>query len=583
MSENIRNNVIRSSKISDLTSKIREAENDLFFSRALKKNELGNNIMQLGRSSSKRISDTDEISELQLLRIKQIETAQRLKETLRRNVDLMTELQKARGIVRSLEKKVNSLESSIELKEASQSVCLKCSKQEEEINKLKLHILELNESFQKRWDGTQKELLQAKQSLANVSNKLFESINNSTYLVDNNSRTINSNPVIGIENRQSYHKFQNRVIPIQSNNHNSISTVNQSPSTIRFSRPSSKNDSETTFNNYDITDKLKTHNLCDSSSFIPKNFPKKNEAFGINTKNKFVRPHSENNLKCSSTNIRPFLSNDLHSITGNNSYKSYTSRIFQEQIPLIKNLDSIAIGPDQNGSNLLLTKFSNENDIVNTVSQEAYTASHLLNVYPNNYSSVLRGYNKNNIQTINYPINNDTINSFANINNQQLFGDNNVSLSDKLIDVIPKNLDSFGDFMNNSNLCLLGEDNGNKHFDSSPKFSIVPQETKQPQISQTNIDDTRTEYPSPNLNETQGEFDIESNTYGNIRRTLEELKKTQDQRVQQLKDDREKLLRAVLSDLQEMKDFQSNINGSRIEKESFLRNEQKGFFSLEQK
>ncbi|KAH8739591.1 hypothetical protein FG386_001148 [Cryptosporidium ryanae] len=579
MSENLRGNVIRSSKISDLTSKIKEAENDLFFSKGImkKENELGNYVSHLSRQSTKKITETDEISELQLLRIKQIETAQRLKETLRRNVDLMTELQKARVIVRSLEKKINSLESSIESKEISQFMCPKCLKQEEEINKLKLHILELNDSFQKRWDDTQKELFEAKQSLVNVSNKLFESINSDTYQVD-------SNPVIvGTENRQHDNKFQNREISIAtSNNYNP--SVNQSPLTVRFSRSTSRNDTETNFHNYNVTNNLKIPSIYDSSSFISRNLPKKNnEVFQVES-SRFVRPQSENSFKYSTTNIKPLLSKEFNSNPSYNFQRLYGNGTFHEQMPSIKNIDPISIVSDRSDANPLRSKFQSDN-VANTNNQVYDVSPNLLNIYPNNYStSVLHGYNKNNIQTIQYPTN-CGINSYINPNNNQLFKDNNTHLNNKLVNDLPnQNSDSF-DFRNKSSFCLSVDNNINTFFDnSSPKLSLIQEETKQPQILQTTFDDTRTEYPSsPNRNETQTDFDIENNTYGNIRRTLEELKKTQDQRVQQLKDDREKLLRAVLNDLQEMKDFQSNVNSSKVEKEPKIRNEQKGYFSLEQK
>ena len=126
--------------------------------------------------------------------------------------------------------------------------------------------------------------------------------------------------------------------------------------------------------------------------------------------------------------------------------------------------------------------------------------------------------------------------------------------------------------------------NNNHVINNSPSLPSISSNNIQPQVINTSpYNETPNEYPSsPTTKESQVELEVEQNTYGNIRKTLEELKKTQDERVQQLKNDREKLLRAVLNDLQEMRDFQSNLASVKEQQESMIKNAPKKLFSLDQ-
>lgn len=626
MPENYQKNIGKSSKISDLSSKIKEAENDLSISRGIKlrNNGLSNQSKQInGFVSHKSGQDLKEISELHILRLKQIETAQRLKETLRRNVDLMTELQKARGVVRNLEKKISLMERSEganlfhdNVTKDTTPTCNHCPKQQEEINKLKLHIIEMNDSFQKRWDDTQRELLQAKQSLSDVSNKLLDSMNNNCKLknIQENSRIQNFNDINEFIEESS--QFNDRVVEryrninINNTDHHRNGSEIQSPSTYRLSRPSSSN----------FSNDLNANNLSLNSSRISSginniqynDYSKKSETPKTNFTNtnirnyilnhdrkndpsiavKYNRPQSEHLIKYSVPETTRTVPNN-HNKSNSSFYQTTKDVLNYDPVTQIYPLDSITINP---GLNIHANSFPsglsyNASNLRYDLNSQNSLSNNPINplVYPNTYSSYILS-SQNKIQTPK----NLFVSGIENFNSKKIKdpvfpGSNNASCDAQHFDnnsIIPNQFDSENPSEITNNSYSATESNNVQSSLSPLSHSQTIIELAKDQTvnnySTTTFSENPNEYPSsPVTKNSLNELEIDQSTYGNIRKTLEELKKTQDQRVQQLKDDREKLLRAVLNDLQEMKDFKTNLSIIKENQERMIKTAPKGLFSLE--
>ncbi|OII74643.1 uncharacterized protein cubi_00196 [Cryptosporidium ubiquitum] len=627
MPENYQTNIGKSSKISDLSSKIREAENDLSISRGIKlrNNSLGNQSKHMnGLAFNKSAQDSKEVSELHILRLKQIETAQRLKETLRRNVDLMTELQKARGVVRNLEKKLSLIEraESVNLlhDNAAKDIippCNHCPKQQEEINKLKLHIIEMNESFQKRWDDTQRELLQAKQSLSDVSSKLFDSMNNYQMKSPQETSQIQSFNDGTNEFMEESSHFNDRVLErYKNNNTNNIiyhrnGSEAQSPSTYRLSRPSSSNLSndlngrnlnlnsysrissrisniqyneyahqpetpKASFNNRNIRNLLLNHDRRNDPNIVIKH----------------NRPQSEHLIKYSLPETARVLPNN-HNKSSSGFYQTAKDGINYDPITQIRSLDSITINP---GLNTHANSFPpglscNVSNRRYDLNSRDLIPNNLTNplVYPNSYSSyILSSQNKIQTQSDLFVSGVETFSSNK-IKNSIFPGSKNTSCDTQHFDnnsIIPNQIE--GECLNETTnyRSYSVTDSNNLQSSISPPSNcqtiIEPIKDQAVNNYNTSFNENLDEYPSsPATKDSLNELEIDQSTYGNIRKTLEELKKTQDQRVQQLKDDREKLLRAVLSDLQEMKDFKTNLNSIKENQERMINTAPKSLFSLE--
>ncbi|KAJ1605383.1 hypothetical protein OJ253_3185 [Cryptosporidium canis] len=608
-----KNNVGKGSKISDLSSKIKEAENDLSVSRGIKlrNSGFGSYLKQNDQLVSDNSAHGSGVSELHVLRLKQIETAQRLKETLRRNVDLMTELQKARGIVRNLEKKLSLFErgeheNSFRDTTSKDTIplCSHCPKQEEEINKLKMHIIEMNESFQKRWDDTQMELLQAKQSLSDVSRKMLESINNNQLKGIPSAHTHNFNNFEINEAIEENIRMDDRALDISKNNSNISSycingSETQSPPTYRFSRPSSSNFSNVvnahsnSLNSYSLINSEISKSQC-------KDFIHQSDTPKSNLLSSSIRPFINNNHRSLTNAIKYNRPQSEHLInypipnavraasninTSNGLYSTIGSGDISDKAAQIRSLDSITINPgltDHANSfpSGLGYNFSNRRY---DMSSRDLTTNHFSNpfVYPNTYSSNILSQNKFQASlsdSFNSSV--DTINSYKTKNS--LFSTNeNINAENSIIQdqldadksTVIANLNSISESTRiQGSICL------------SPNTHTATDQVKDLTINNSTvpINDNLIEYPpSPATKDSLGEMEADQNTYGNIRKTLEELKKTQDQRVQQLKDDREKLLRAVLNDLQEMKDFKTNLSNIKESQEKMIKTAPKSLFSLE--
>ncbi|KAH8584690.1 putative low complexity coiled coil [Cryptosporidium sp. chipmunk genotype I] len=623
MPENCQKNIGKGSKISDLSSKIRDAESDLSISRGIKlrNNNIGNNFKPInGLVFDKSGQDLKEVSELHILRLKQIETAQRLKETLRRNVDLMTELQKARGVVRSLEKKISLLERGEGINlfrngaKDTNSPCNHCPKQQEEINKLKLHIIELNDTFQKRWDDTQKELINAKNSLSDVSNKLLDSLNNNHQMkISQETEKLQSISRDYInESIEDSLQFDDKVIErykSYTNNTNNFRNGSeaQSPSTYKLSRPSSSNFS----NDLNIRhENLNAYSRINSNNFQYSEYPRQSETPRASFANTYIRDQFLTHNQKSDPNVvikhsRPQSENLIKYpvLEANrnfpNSHNNSNSGFYRtnngancDSVSRIRSLDSITINPGFNShANSFPPGFvynvSNRKYDLNSRDSISNSLPNPM-VYPNNYSSnILSSHNK--IQTPNssFASGVEMLNS-SKTKNSLLPGSNNTSYDSHFDNnsIIQNQIECENPTgISNYNSYSVNESNNIQNSmspSSHSKTIIEPVKDQTVNNYSTSLSDNFNEYPSsPVTKGTLNELEIDQNTYGNIRRTLEELKKTQDQRVQQLKDDREKLLRAVLNDLQEMKDFKTSLNSIKENQEKMIKTAPKGLFSLE--
>lgn len=625
MPENCQKNIGKSSKISDLSLKIREAEKDLSISRGiqLKSASTGNHFKPInGFVFDKTGKDLKEVSELHILRLKQIETAQRLKETLRRNVDLMTELQKARGVVRSLEKKISFLERGEGINlfhnsvKGANSPCSHCPKQQEEINKLKLHIVELNDTFQKRWDETQKELHNAKNSLSDVSSKLLESLSNN-HQTKISQETEQFRNINGDDMNQfmedSLHFDDNILGNYKGNTNNSNFRRNvseaQSPSTYKLSRPSSSNFSnDLNIHNQNINaypqiysniNHLQYNEYSRQSETPRASFTNtynrsqllNNQKSDPNIVIKHSRPQSEHLIKYPVPEINRNTSNSHHS--NSSFYQTSNNGVRYDPAARIRSLDSVTINPGLNShANSfplgLSYNVSNRRYDLNPRDSVLNSLSNPM-VYPNTYSSnILSSHNK--VQTPNDSfISSVEMFNSSKMKNSMFHGSNNTSYDSQSLEnnsIIQNQIECEEPTrISNYNSFPINEPSiKNLVSPSSHSKSIVEPAKDQTvnNYSATPLSDNFNEYPSsPITKGSLNELEIDQSTYGNIRKTLEELKKTQDQRVQQLKDDREKLLRAVLNDLQEMKDFKTNLNIIKESQEKNTKTTSKGFFSLE--
>ncbi|KAK9174393.1 hypothetical protein CmeUKMEL1_00715 [Cryptosporidium meleagridis] len=623
MPENCQKNIGKSSKISDLSLKIREAEKDLSISRGiqLKSASAGNHFKPNKEFVfDKTGKDLKDVSELHILRLKQIETAQRLKETLRRNVDLMTELQKARGVVRSLEKKISLLErgEGINLFHNSakdtNSPCSHCPKQQEEINKLKLHIVELNDTFQKRWDETQKELRNAKNSLSDVSSKLLESLSNNHQTKINQEieqfRNINGDDMNQVM-EDGLHFGDNMLENYKSNTIDSSFRRNvseaQSPSTYKLSRPSSSNFS----NDLNIHQNINAYpqiysninhlqyNEYSRQSETPRaSFTNINNRSQLlnNQKNdpniliKHSRPQSEHLIKYPVPESDRTLSNSHHS--NSSLYQTTNNGVKYGHAARIRSMDSVTINPGLNGhANSfplgLAYNASNRKYDLNPRDSVLNNFSNPM-VYPNTYSSNILSCN-NKVQTLNDSISNVEMFNSSKMKNSVFHASNNISYDSQSLEnnsIIQNQIECEEPTgISNCNSFSINEPNNISNLVSPSSLSKNITEPAKDQAVDNyskSLSDNFNEYPSsPVTKGSLNELEIDQSTYGNIRKTLEELKKTQDQRVQQLKDDREKLLRAVLNDLQEMKDFKTNLSIIKESQEKNTKTALKGFFSLE--
>lgn len=613
MPENYQRNVGRGSKISDLSSKIKEAENDLSVSRGIKvRSDNSVNLKQNNLFVSDKSSQGFKgVSELHVLRLKQIETAQRLKETLRRNVDLMTELQKARGVVRSLEKKLSLIERRENddlfhdtVAKDTTPLCSHCPKQQEEINKLKMHIIEMNESFQKRWDDTQMELFQAKQSLSDVSRKLLDSINNGNKLKGTQVSQFQNLNSLEISESMENLRLGERTVESSKNNasYRQNGSEAQSPSTYKLSRPSSSNLSN---------DLYAQHHNLNSYSLI-------NNETNRNQYNEFIHQSETPRSNYISTNTGHFFNNnqrsDLNSIIKHNRPQSEhrinypmpeTIRMSNNKpnngfdqtigdgancdpITRIRSLDSITIHP---GVGSYANSFPS--GIGYKLSSRKYdfpsrdlTSNHFSNpfIYPNTYSSNILSLNKTQTPSSNPSISGTDMFNSNKARNSLFSGNDNTSYDKN--PAIQNQLDienSIG--LVNLNSHPTSESNniqGSTCLSPNSQTIIEPVKDQTVSSSSASFNDNLIEYPSsPATKDSLNGLEVDPNTYGNIRKTLEELKKTQDQRVQQLKDDREKLLRAVLNDLQEMKDFKTNFSSIKENQEKMIKIAPKSLFSLD--
>ncbi|KAL7069424.1 hypothetical protein ACR3K2_00220 [Cryptosporidium serpentis] len=747
MPENRRiNNLSRAASFSEASSKGEEREDNKGFiikSRTSKPERLTKQINNVPNIYN------DGVSELQSLRMKQIDTAQRLKETLRRNVDLMTELQKARSVIRSLEKRITHLEDSQGSHDDEKEVlkvCSYCPKQQEEIQKLRLHIIELKDSFQRRWEDTQMELSQARQSLVDVSNRLVECLNNQntsivkiqgnntqhlpnagnsnyddsqlnstrdTHLISAGGNPINP-PGYGSfpssNNPNNYYEppkqHNNLMYTAQVNNsisaNESLNNLESLSGTqpLMFPFPGSdttsgkyatyarshqqsmvdlkdllsRNDENNNNNNNNIY--YPSSNICGFENgdieFEPKSFQNNKgrdtrQIVGFESnihRNEIMRSKFDYKYGNSSISTDNMMNNNEFNNASNLRVKSdlripRSPSIKTNSLPTSGNRSPMGSvqPPSLLYSNIINNRPQSENNAKYTIGRvnnlENIPLSHSPKAYQNYSLSVHQNqpYHLQSQKIQSYPTssyNTPSLDSFTIIPNQA----NMINQKSYPLGFMSENSHSYN-LMNsasvNSNfatsvlhsspalfpryypenrnsISIPGSEDG---YTSKPPLTgisstssmvnwmntgntanIIHSSNCELKLSslnspnQTNVTPDVTNYnelcePSASYNletpeyktssavspvstEQIGVVDIEHDTYGNIRKTLEELKKTQDQRVKQLKDDREKLLRAVLNDLQDMKDFQNNLSTIQNQQDKSQQNPPKKLYPVNQ-